>query len=120
MQQILVDPVSNVCSKNEKLQVKTANIDKSDKEIRKQFAETEKRLRDAGLPQTILNRHHDFVKKYEDNLDKLRKNIDAIALAVTRSGEETAIKNAMEHLNKLNPPEIYKPVNPDKLPHRTV
>ncbi|MEN8265221.1 MAG: transglutaminase domain-containing protein, partial [Nitrospirota bacterium] len=120
MEQILDDPDLNVCAKNEKLQEKKSEIDGFDKEIRVKFKETEKRLKNARLPQKILKRHYDFVEKYEDNLEELKNNLDAIGQARTIEGEKTALENAKKYIEKLNPPEKHKTLDPNKLPHRTV
>jgi len=72
--------VSKVEVEVEKKKLKTKNeeIGALDKEIRKQFVETEKKLREAGLPDEILERHYKFVKHYEDNLNELRTSLKTI------------------------------------------
>ncbi|MEN8262027.1 MAG: transglutaminase domain-containing protein [Nitrospirota bacterium] len=119
MEQILDDPVSNACAKNDKLQEKMAEIAVFDKEIRGKFKETEQRLKNAGLPQKILKRHYDFVNQYEENLEELKSKLNAIGQARTVESEIFALENAKKHIEKLNPPKKYKPVDPNKLPHRT-
>ncbi|NOZ69588.1 MAG: transglutaminase [Deferribacteres bacterium] len=119
IKEILDDPVINTCAKNERLKEKKSEIEEIDRQIRKQFKETEKKLKEAGLPEIIQKRHKDFVKKYEDNLKELKRKIQAIGQATTVEGEKEAIEEAKEQLEKLTPPEKHKPIDPNKLPHRT-
>lgn len=116
--EILEDPSADRETKASKIKTKKAEIEELDKEVRKQFAETEKKLRDAGLPHEILQRHHKFVKHYEDNLNELKANLDAIektkGLAV-----EVEIERAKKHLERVKPPKKHIPLDPNKLPHRT-
>jgi hypothetical protein len=72
------------------------------------------------LSQKILKRHYDFVKKYEDNMNELESNLDAVERAVTPEEAEPAIKKALEHLNKLKPPVRHKPIDPDNLLNKTI
>ncbi|NOZ69664.1 MAG: transglutaminase domain-containing protein, partial [Deferribacteres bacterium] len=119
IKKILDDPVANTCAKNERLKEKNTEIDEIDRQIRQQFAETEKKLKEAGLSQKILKRHYNFVKKYEDNLKELKRKIETIGQASTVEGEKEAIEEAKEQLKKINPPKKQKPIDPNKLPHRT-
>jgi ElaB/YqjD/DUF883 family membrane-anchored ribosome-binding protein len=75
IEQILKDTTTDTGTKKNKLKTKKADIAKLDKEIKKQFKETEKKLIDAGLLDEILQRHYDFVKKYEENLQELITNL---------------------------------------------
>jgi DNA-binding transcriptional MerR regulator len=116
--EILEDPVTDRETKASKVKAKKGEIEELDKEIRKQFAETEKKLREARLPDEILQRHHKFVKHYEDNLNELKANLDSIektkGLAV-----EVEIEKAKKHLQRVKPPKKHIPLDPNKLPHRT-
>ena len=116
--EILEDPSTDREAKAAKVKEKKAEIENLDTKIRKQFAETEKKLRDAGLPNEILQRHHKFVKHYEDNLNELKANLDSIektkGLAV-----EVEIEKARKHLQRVKPPKKHIPLDPNKLPHRT-
>jgi len=116
--EILEDPSTDREAKAAKVKEKKAEIENLDTEIRKQFAETEKKLREARLPNEILQRHHKFVKHYEDNLNELKANLDSIektkGLAV-----EVEIEKAKKHLQRVKPPKKHIPLDPNKLPHRT-
>ena len=57
----------------EGIKAKKAEIELLDVELKKEFAATEKKLKDAKLPKEILDRHYKFVKHYEDNLAELRE-----------------------------------------------
>ena len=118
IERILEDPTAERETKARRVKVKRTEIEELHREIRKQFAETEKKLIDAGLPNEILQRHHKFVKHYEDNFNELKGNLDSIektkGLAV-----EVEIKKAKDHLQKVKPPKKHIPLDPNKLPHRT-
>lgn len=75
MRETLVDPKIDLENKKLKLSAGKGELSGLDVEIRKQFAETEKKLKDAKLPAEILERHYKFVKHYDDNLAELKGNI---------------------------------------------
>ena len=95
-----------------------SEIESLDVELRKEFAATEKKLKDAKLPKKILDRHYKFVKHYEDNLKELKANIDGIEKAKTKAGKKLKIRKAKAHLEKTKPPKRHTPLDPNKLPHR--
>lgn len=95
-------------------------IDALDADLRKDFAATEKRLRDANLPKEILNRHNAFVKNYEDSLAELKANFDAIEKAKTPSALTTELAKTRKHLDRVKPPKKHIPLDPNKLPNRIV
>ncbi len=97
-----------------------AEIEALDADLRKDFAATEKKLRDANLPREILNRHNAFVKNYETNLIEFKANIDDIEKAKTPSSLKAEIAKTRTHLEKVKPRKRHVPVNPNKLPHRMV
>jgi hypothetical protein len=105
-------------NRKSKLKTKRDEIDLSDNEIKSQFAATEKKLKDAGLPQEILQRHYNFVKHYEDNLKELRTNLDAADKTKTKAEFDTQIQKVQKHLEKVAPPRKHKALDPNKLPHR--
>lgn len=54
------------------IRARKAEIETVDLELRKEFAATETKLKDANLPNEILDRHRAFVKHYESNLKELK------------------------------------------------
>jgi len=108
----------------------------ADREIRKEFAETEAFLKEKGLPQEILDRHEAAVNDYEKNFDQLKgyfTQVDqahrAYVPAIER-GNETVAQAAERDLdsklaaldtflkaNVKDPP--HQPLDPNNLPHRT-
>ncbi len=99
------------------VRIQKTEIEKHDIEIKKQFKETEDKIK--SLPEEIKKRHTDFVKKYEDNLNELKTNLDDIEKAKTKEGKRLAHKKTKEFLEKTKPPKKHKPLDPNKLPHRT-
>lgn len=102
------------------IKAKRAEIDSLDIDLKKEFAATEKKLKDAHLPKEILDRHYKFVKHYEDNLKELRANIDDVELAKTKSDRRAKIENARLYLEKVRPPKKHVPFDPNNLPNRPV
>lgn len=96
-------------------------IEKIDSELRDEFNSTEKKLKDAKLPKEILDRHYKFVKHYEDNLAVLKANLEEVGkYAVGSKQGKEALKKAKAHLDKTKPPTKHVPLDPNKLPFRTV
>ncbi|WP_026842880.1 transglutaminase-like domain-containing protein [Citrifermentans bremense] len=89
-----------------------------DVEIRKQFAETEKKLKDAKLPAEILERHYKFVKHYDDNLAELKGNIDRVEKAKDKAQAEVELEKTRVHLEKAKAPSRHQQLDPNNLPFR--
>jgi transglutaminase-like putative cysteine protease len=118
LQEALADPKADVATKKQRVQTARAEIDALDPEIRKQFAETEKKLKGAKLPDEILQRHYKFVKRYDDNLAELKGNIDRIEKAEGKAEGEAEIERTTKFLKKVKAPTKHKPLDPNNLPHR--
>ena len=99
---------------------KRAEIESADSEFRKEFAATEKKLKDAKLSQEILIRHYNFVRHYEDNFKELKTNLDDVEKATTKADRKAKITKAKAHLEKTKTPSKHVPLDPNKLPHRMV
>lgn len=118
MEDTLADPKADVDKKRQQLKSSKAEIDKLDIDIRKQFAETEKKLKDAKLPDEILQRHRKFVKHYDDNLSELKGNIERVEKAKDKAEAETEIENMNKHLKRVKAPSHHQKLDPNNLPHR--
>jgi hypothetical protein len=79
---------------------KKAEIEVLDVELRKEFAATEKKLKDAKLPKEILDRHYKFVKHYEDNLAELKTNLTGIEQSAKGIAFNNAIQRTKAHIEK--------------------
>jgi transglutaminase-like putative cysteine protease len=119
LEQILTDTSTDIDTKKNKAKGKKSEFEALDVEIKKQFSDTEKKLKDEGLPNEILQRHYDFVKKYEDNLNELKSNLDNIEKAKTKAEVEAEVEKTKKFLEKVKSPKKYVPLDPNKLPHRT-
>jgi len=107
----------------EHIRAKKIEIDSLDVEFKKEFAATEKKLRDAKLPQEIVDRHAKFVKHYEDNLRELKTNLSRIedtGLKADKLARRQALQAAKAHLEKTKAASKHVPLDPNKLPFRTV
>ncbi len=102
------------------IRAKRAEIDSLDTDFKKEFPATEKKLKDAHLPNEILARHYKFVKHYEDNLKELRTNLDDVEQAKTKSDLKAKIEKVRLHLEKVKPPKMHKTLDPNNLPNRMV
>ncbi|WP_225911535.1 transglutaminase domain-containing protein [Desulfuromonas versatilis] len=118
LESVLTDPAMEVAGKKQRLKERKGEIDVLDAEVRKQFAETEKRLKEAGLPAEILERHVRFVKHYDENLKELKGNLDRIEKAKDKKEAEAAIEKAEKHLKKAKAPSRHTPFDPNNLPNR--
>src|SRR6266545_2649272 len=118
LQEALADSKADIETKKQRLKAAKTEIEALDPEIRKQFAETEKKLKDAKLPDEILQRHYKFVKHYDDNLAELKGNIDRIEKAKDKAEAEAGIEKAVKHLKKVKAEKKHKPLDPNNLPHR--
>jgi transglutaminase superfamily protein len=118
LEEALADPKADVDKKRQRLKAGKAEMEALDADIRKQFAETEKKLKDAKLPDAILQRHYKFVKHYDDNLAELKANIDQIDKAKDQAEAENTIEKARKHLEKVKAPSRHQKLDPNNLPHR--
>jgi hypothetical protein len=118
--EVKLDKNEDTSSAIDTINKKRAEIESLDVEIKKEFAATEKKLKDANLPKEILDRHYKFVKHYEDNLTELKTNLSSIEKPSAKSQElRAALQKAKAHLEKVKPPKKHKPFNPTRLPTRT-
>ena len=101
----------------ESTKAKKAEIETLDIELTKEFAATEKKLKDAKLPKEILDRHYKFVKHYENNLKELAANLDSIENVKADKGKlKAALAKTKAHLDKTKPPSKHVPLDPNNLP----
>lgn len=119
LEKILQDTATDTNTKKNKVKVKKDEIEVLDIEIKEQFSATEKKLKDAGLPSEILERHYNFIKHYENNIKELKKNLQEIEKAKDKAETDDAIENTKKFLEKIKPPKKHIPADPNKLPHRT-
>ncbi len=112
------DSKADINTKKKRIKASKTEIDALDPDIRKQFDETEKKLKDAGLPAEILERHHKFVKHYDDNLAELKGNIERIEKAKTKVEAEVEFENIHKHLKRVKAPSRHQKLDPNNLPHR--
>ncbi len=118
VEEILGDKKEDLQTKKGRLKAKRAEVEALDGEVRQQFAETEKKLKDAKLPAEILERHYKFVKHYDDNLTELKGNIDRIEKAKDKAEAEAGMEKARRHLEKTKAPSRHQKLDPNNLPHR--
>jgi hypothetical protein len=104
--------------KRQRLTERKGELETIDTDIRKQFAETEKKLKDAKLPAEILARHAKFVKHYDDNLAELKGNISRVESAKNAVEVEAALEKTRQHLAKVKAPSRHQKLDPNNLPHR--
>jgi hypothetical protein len=115
---VLADPKGDVEGKKQRLTAAKGEIAALDVDIRKQFAETEKRLKDAKLPAEILERHYRFVKHYDDNLAELKGNIERVEKAKGKVEVEAEVEKTRQHLERVKAPSRHQKLDPNNLPHR--
>lgn len=104
--------------KKQRLIAAKGELDTLDADIRQQFAETEKRLKDANLPAEILTRHLKFVRHYDDNLNELKGNMERVEKAKGEAEVKVEVEKALAHLEKTKAPSRHQKLDPNNLPHR--
>jgi len=95
-----------------------SGLKERDEEIRKRFAQTEKKLRRKDLPPEILKRHKEFVEKYEERFKKFEGRVNSYTNSnwLTRSFSRNGLKGFIEeNTYERKIPEF----DPNKLPHRS-
>jgi len=114
----LNDPQSGPESKRQRLTARKSELDALDADIRREFATTEQKLKDANLPAEILGRHARFVKHYDDNLAELKGNIERVEKAKDEAGLKAEVEKTRLHLEKVKAPSRHQKLDPNNLPHR--
>jgi RHS repeat-associated protein len=114
----LADKKADLNTEKTQLKLRKAAIEAADPGIRKEFAATEKRLRDAKLPAEILERHRTFVKQYDDNLSELKRNMERAEKAKDRKEAEAEIEKALKHLDMVKAPSRHQKLEVNSLPKR--
>jgi Transglutaminase-like enzymes, putative cysteine proteases len=114
----LASQATEVEAKRSRLAAAKTELETLDVEIRKQFAITEKRLKDAKLPAEIMQRHYRFVKHYDENLAELKGNIDRVEKAKDKKQAEVEIERTRVHLEKVKAPSRHQKLDPNNLPFR--
>jgi hypothetical protein len=120
LEQVLADTSLDTDTKKSKVRAKKTEIEALDVEIKKQFSATEKKLKDEGFPPEILERHNTFTGKYDANLTELKSNLDAIDKGKDKKETDIAVEKTKKFLEKVKPPKKHTPLDPNKLPHRTL
>ncbi len=105
-------------AESEAIKAKKNELALLDSELKKEFTETEKRLKSAALPKTILDRHEQFVRRYTDNYTLLRTEIDDIDKAKTRADRKAKFEKARLHLEGARPKKTVQRLDPNNLPHQ--
>ena len=120
IEKTLADTATDTDTKKNKLKTKRSEIEGLDTAIKRQFSDTERFLKGKGLPPEILERHRNFVKHYEDNLNELKNNLDEIQKHSAKSRElSDSIDKTKRFLERVKPPRKHKKLDPNKLPHRS-
>lgn len=115
MESALADTKLDQAGKRTRLKAGRNEIEKLDVEMRVQFATTEKRLKDAKLPDSILERHRKFVKHYDDNLNELKGNVARVEAAKDDVETETELCRTYDHLKRVKAPSNHQKLDPNNL-----
>jgi transglutaminase-like putative cysteine protease len=119
IENLLDDTKADFETKRNRIASKKAELQSLDKDIRAQFQETEKKLVNEGLPPEIMERHHKFVKHYEDNLNEMLVNLDSMNRVKKKEEFSAESDRIKAHLKRVIAPKRHKQLDPNKLPHRT-
>ena len=114
----LADPKTAIAGRKARLFADRDEINTLDGRMRAEFAATEQKLIAAKLPAEILERHHKFVKQYDDNLNELKSNIALVEKAKDDAEAETALRRIQDHLKRTKAPSRHQKLDPNNLPNR--
>lgn len=84
------------------------------------FKAIEAKLKARGLPEEILQRHYDAVKKYYTEYNKLRNYIDQLKGAGSLYEQETAVEALDEWLQTQQFKPEPQPFDPNDLPNKSL
>ena len=115
----LADTKADSGRKKTRLKAVRDEIDKLDVEMRAQFAATEQKLKNAKLSPAIMERHHKFVKHYDDNLNELKGNIARVEKAKDGAESEAELHRVHQHLKRVKAPSAHQKLDPNNLAHRS-
>ncbi len=114
-----LDGGEDVTLELDELKAKKQRIESLDQEIEQEFIQTEQKLKAAGLPGTILQRHYDFVARYNQNMSALLTNLNEVENAkLDRAKVKEKVNQAKEHIKNNRHKKKYIPLDPNKLPQR--
>ncbi|MEN8135668.1 MAG: transglutaminase-like domain-containing protein [Thermodesulfobacteriota bacterium] len=105
-------------AEKEKLKLKKKEIQAHDLELRKQFAETERRIIERKLSKTKLKVHREFVKAYEADLAALNRRLDAVEQAKTTKDTGREIEIFKAYIKKVKVEKKRPKIDFDNLSHR--
>ncbi|WP_321529743.1 transglutaminase domain-containing protein [uncultured Desulfuromonas sp.] len=114
----LADPGDDLKQVRKDLREKLKEVDRLDREIRQGFDKTHQKLFQAGVDETIFQRHERFIATYENNIAELKQNIQELTTPTDRSNFSLAAETAMTHFKKAITPKRYQQLDPENLPHR--
>lgn len=115
LENTLADGKADHGRKKSRLKAGRDEINKLDGEMRSQFAATEQKLKAAKLPAAILERHHKFVKHYDDNLNELKGNIARVENAKNQAEIEVEVEKTHKHLKRVKAPFNHQKLDPNNL-----
>lgn len=95
---------------------KRAELDLLAEEFRNGFNETQQKLKSAGLSDTVLKRHEDFVTHFEKKTKELHDNLDGIEAAKTAAERKAKIEKTKEYLTRVKSPSRHQKIDPENLP----
>jgi RHS repeat-associated protein len=113
----LTAPSVDMKTLRQQLKAKQDEIAGLEAGIRKQLDDTRKKLRDAGLPAEILERHQRFVEYYDTHLEELKDNLRALERTKDNAAFKKAADKTKAHLERTRPPGRHRPLDPKNPPH---
>jgi hypothetical protein len=116
---LLADESLPLAAKQREVKTRRVELVALAAELRSEFAATEKKLKTAKLPATVLERQQRFVTQFEENLASLKTELTAIESAKDEVAAQGAIATARAHLARSKAPSRHQPLDPNKLPHRS-
>lgn len=100
------------------LKAKRLEVESHDSELKKDFAETERRLIAKKLPEKKLKKHREFVKEIERETAELEKHLKAIEDARDDIAEDREIEKFNAYIKRVKVEKKRPKIDFNNLPHR--
>lgn len=104
----------------EELKAMRQDIDAFDNLVRQNFAAIEQQLKDKKLPQVILDRHHETVRKYQEEIATVKRNLDDAEREPEPAKKRQKHRKTKDHLKAKPKRKAYPAFDPNDLPSRSL
>ncbi len=116
---ILENPSIDINARKKKLRALLESFPEIGNKLDEEFKNTEKHLKEKDLPESILERHKDFVAEYENNRTMFDQKMKELLSSMNEGEFKKKLDMTIEYMKRTVPDKKQIPLNPSKLPERT-